>query len=86
MISYDHTIIDGRIELVALDDGAWRISDARLPENDGRRVLGYLERTGPHYELVWVRFHPGLSEQYTGVAAALTAVSERMHRQLGAAA
>jgi hypothetical protein len=91
LISYDQTIIDGRIELVAVDDGAWRISDARLPENDGRRVLGYLERTGPEttgpqYELVWLRFHPGRTERYTCMAAALTAVSERMHRQLGAAA
>jgi hypothetical protein len=84
--SYDHATIDGRLELVAVDDGAWRISDAGLPENDARRVLGYLERTGLRYELVWLRFHPGRSEQYTGVAAALAAVSERMNRQLGEAA
>jgi hypothetical protein len=86
LISYDHAIIDGRIELLAVGDDAWRISDALLPENDGRRVLGYLERTGPRYELVWLRFHPGRSELYTGVAAAITAVSERMNGRLREAA
>jgi hypothetical protein len=84
--SYDHATIDGCLELVAVDDSAWRISDARLPENDARRVLAYLERTGRRYEVVWLRFHPGRSKQYIGVAAALAAVSERMNRQLGEAA
>ncbi len=46
------TIARGSLTAVALSDREWRISDDRLPADDGRSVIGFVARTSSGYEVV----------------------------------
>ncbi|MET4781563.1 hypothetical protein [Glaciihabitans sp. UYNi722] len=39
------------IEIVALSNGEWRVCDSRLPNDDARRVLGFIESKNGAYEV-----------------------------------
>jgi hypothetical protein len=81
LVSYEGATIDRHIELVAVADDMWRISDGRIPENDARRVLGLAERREGRVEVMWMHTVPGEQEQeFSCIAEALGAASQRMHR------
>jgi hypothetical protein len=79
LVSYEGATIDPHLELVAVADDLWRISDGRIPEDDARRVLCLAERHEHCIEVLWM--HVGQGEQeFSCIAEALAAASERMHR------
>jgi hypothetical protein len=41
--------------LAVIGDGAWRVSDTRHAESDGRTVIGVIERVEGLYEVMSVR-------------------------------
>ncbi|WP_159604202.1 hypothetical protein [Agromyces humi] len=82
LISYAGAVIDPHLELVAVGDDAWRLSDARIPENDARRILGLVERHEHWVEVMWMCGGPGEC-RFTCIAEALAAASERMHHPDG---
>jgi hypothetical protein len=79
MSRYEAAPIDAHLELVAVGDSAWRISDGRIPENDARRILGLAERHERCVEVLWMGSRPG-EEQFGCIEEALAAASERMRR------
>ena len=79
LVSYEGATIDPHLELVAVADDLWRISDGRIPENDARRVLGLAERHEHCVEVMWMCDGPG-GCRFSCIAEALAAASERMHR------
>jgi hypothetical protein len=46
---------DGHLEVAAVGEHAWRVSDARIPEDDAAHVVAFLEARGESVELVWLR-------------------------------
>ncbi|WP_210481314.1 hypothetical protein [Naasia sp. SYSU D00948] len=46
------TIARGSLTAVQLSDREWRISDDRLPADDGRSVIGFVARTPGGFEVV----------------------------------
>jgi hypothetical protein len=70
------TIARGSLTAVPLSDREWRISDDRLPADDGRSVVGFVTRTPGAFEVVelsdpvsfWMA--PSLDAAMTRLAAA----------------
>jgi hypothetical protein len=79
LVSYESATIDPHLELVAVADDMWRISDGRIPENDARRILGLAERHDGCVEVMWMHSSPS-EQEFSCIAEALAAASERMHR------
>lgn len=44
----------GRLELVPLTSGAWRLCDRSVPSDDAESVLAYLEQSRSGYDVVWL--------------------------------
>lgn len=42
----------GSLEVIALSDHEWRVCDPHLDEDDGRRVLGYIEARDSRYDVL----------------------------------
>ncbi|QRY42242.1 hypothetical protein JVX92_11290 [Microbacterium hominis] len=47
--------IDGPLELIPIDDDAWRLCDTRAGANDAEFVVAYIERGDDGYDAVWMR-------------------------------
>ncbi len=70
------TMACGSLTAVPLSDREWRVSDDRLPADDGRSVIGFVARTLGGYEVVelgdpvsfWMA--PSLEAAMTRLAAA----------------
>jgi hypothetical protein len=45
----------GRVELTFVGDAGWRVCDASMPEDDGRRMVAFFERVDRHVEVLWIR-------------------------------
>jgi hypothetical protein len=60
-------------ELVWLGQGAWVACDPSLPEDDGRRVIAYLECKDGLVYVLWVRDRGAVIE-FTSLREALEAV------------
>jgi hypothetical protein len=78
LLSYNGSPVDPHVELVALADNAWRLSDDRIPEADARRILGYVEQRNGDVEIIWMRPRPGECEYFSCLAEALAAASARL--------
>lgn len=40
----------GTVDVVALSDNEWRVSDHRIPESEGRSLIGYIQKVGELFE------------------------------------
>jgi hypothetical protein len=78
LLSYDGSQVHPHVELVPLADNAWRLSDDRIPEEDARRILGYVEQRDVDVEIMWMRPRAGDCEYFSCLADALSAASERL--------
>ncbi|HWI31034.1 MAG TPA: hypothetical protein VNT50_06065 [Microbacterium sp.] len=47
--------MDRRAELTHVGESGWRVCDGTLPEDDGRRVVAFMELVDDHIEVVWIR-------------------------------
>jgi hypothetical protein len=59
LLSFDGSPVHPHVELVALAENAWRLSDDRIPEGDARRILGYVEERNGEVEILWMRPRAG---------------------------
>jgi hypothetical protein len=44
----------GRLELIPLDEGRWRLCDARVPHSDAAYVVAYIEQAEEVLDVVWL--------------------------------
>lgn len=42
------------VEVVRLCEDTWRLCDARIPADDSRRLISYVERIGDGVEVLWL--------------------------------
>jgi hypothetical protein len=78
LVSYDGSSVDPHVELVALAEHAWRVSDDRIPEGDARRIVGFLEERDGRLEILWMQPKAGECEYFSCLAEALAAASTRI--------
>ena len=45
----------GHLELTAVAEGAWRVSDLRVPDEDASHVVAFIEACDESLEVVWLR-------------------------------
>ncbi len=46
--------VDGPLELIPIDDDAWRLCDQRAGVNDAEFVVAYIERGDDGFDAVWM--------------------------------
>ncbi|KIC59115.1 hypothetical protein RM52_04360 [Microbacterium hominis] len=47
--------VGGHLELLPIDEDAWRLCDRRVSARDAEFVVAYIERTDDGFETVWMR-------------------------------
>ncbi|WP_433719196.1 hypothetical protein [Microbacterium laevaniformans] len=47
--------VGGHLELLPIDEDAWRLCDGRVSARDAEFVVAYIERTDDGFETVWMR-------------------------------
>ena len=70
--------IDRELETIALTDASWRVCDARLPDDDGTRLLAYVEQVGDRIETLWMWPHAGECTTTDTLDAALAVILDRL--------
>jgi len=76
--------IDRDLETIALTDTSWRVCDASLPDDDGTRLLAYVETVegddpvDGRVETLWMWPHAGDCTTFDSLDAALEAVLRRL--------
>lgn len=70
--------IDRELETIALTDTSWRICDASLPDDDGTRLLAYVEQVGERVETLWMTPRAGECSVFDSLDEALTAILARL--------
>jgi len=63
-----------QLELVPLGDGAWRLCDRNVEEDDAASVIAYVEQNDEYLEVVWVHGHFGWS-RFTCLSEVLEAAA-----------
>ncbi len=64
MMTHDAQI-DGRLELLPIDDDAWRLCDRLVDDHDAEYVVAYIERADAGFEAIWMRGPRRRSRQKT---------------------
>jgi len=54
MMTHDARV-DDPLELIPIDDDAWRLCDRRAGANDAEFVVAYIERVDAGFEAIWMR-------------------------------
>jgi hypothetical protein len=71
MLRQDHALL----ELTAVGATAWRVSDARMPETDGMRVVAFVDCAGGDAEVVWLRGSLSEARRFPDLDRALDVVA-----------
>ncbi|WP_243075522.1 hypothetical protein [Microbacterium sp. SS28] len=74
--SLDHGTVH-QLELVPLGDGAWRLCDRSVEDDDPSSVVAYVEATAEGFEVVWLQRVGGRSI-YGGLNDVLLAAIDEM--------
>jgi hypothetical protein len=70
--------IDRELETIALTDSSWRICDAALPDDDGTRLLAYVEQVDDRVETLWMFPRAGECATFDSLDSALVAILDRL--------
>lgn len=70
--------IDRELETIALTDTSWRVCDASLPDDDGTRLLAYVEQVDNHIETLWMWPLVGECTRFDSLDTALGAILDRL--------
>lgn len=72
MFANDHVYL----ELTETAEGAWRVSDARVPEEDPLHVVAFIESRGEVLDVVWVRGSIVAPGSFEDLGEALDAIDD----------
>jgi hypothetical protein len=78
LISYQGVAVDDDLEVVALSDSTWRVTDKGFP-TDPQSVLAYLEQVDGHFTVSLMYPPPKTDAVVDCFAAAIALVSQRRH-------
>jgi hypothetical protein len=72
MLRQDHPLL----ELTAVGAAAWRVSDARIPEDDALRVVAFVDCAGGDAEVVWLRGSLSEPRRFPDLERAVDAIAD----------
>ncbi len=74
--------VEGTVETIALTETSWRVCNGELPDDDARRLVAYVEETGPAaFEVLWMWPRPGQCDVFETLDAALEAIANRLFQR-----
>lgn len=68
----------GHLELTVTTEGAWRVSDMRVPEDDALHVVAFLESRDERVEVVWLRGSVEGPALFESLQTAIDAIDEAL--------
>jgi len=66
-----------QVDLTPLSDTMWRVCDGRF-EDGALRIIGYVQRVGDAYEMMWMRPRLGVVRRYGSLEETLRAIHEAL--------
>ena len=66
----------GHFEVTAVTDGAWRVGDLRVPEEDPQHVVAFVESRDESLEVVWLRGSTTVADHFDDLDSALDAIDD----------
>ena len=66
----------GHFEVKVVTDGAWRVSDLRVPEEDASHVVAFIESRAERLEVVWLRGSIAVPALFDSLDSALDAIDD----------
>jgi hypothetical protein len=66
----------GHLELTMVADGAWRVSDLRVPDEDASHVVAFIEASDESLEVVWLRGSSAALHRFDSMESALDTIDD----------
>ncbi len=66
----------GHFEVTAVTEGAWRVGDLRIPEEDPLHVVAFVESRDERFEVVWLRGSSAVTDLFDSLDSALDAIDD----------
>ena len=66
----------GHFEVTAVTEGAWRVGDLRVPEEDPLHVVAFVESRDERLEVVWLRGSSAVTDLFDSLDSALDAIDD----------
>ena len=71
------------LELTVVAEGAWRVSDLRVPADDVSHVIAFIESRDDSFEIVWLRGSIAVPPRFNSIDSALEAIDTVLAREAG---
>lgn len=66
----------GHFEVTVVSEGAWRVGDLRVPDEDPLHVVAFIESRDEGFEVVWLRGSIALTDLFDSLDSALDAIDD----------
>ena len=66
----------GHFEVTVVTEGAWRVGDLRVPEEDALHVVAFIEARDERLEVVWLRGSSAVTDLFESLDSALDAIDD----------
>jgi hypothetical protein len=66
----------GHFEVTVVGEGAWRVGDLRVPEEDPLHVVAFIESREETLEVVWLRGSSAVTDRFDNLDGALDAIDD----------
>ena len=67
---------NGHFEVTVLTEGAWRVGDLRVPDEDPLHVVAFIESRDERFEVVWLRGSIAVTDLFGSLDDALDAIDQ----------
>ena len=66
----------GHFEVTVVTEGAWRVGDLRVPEEDPLHLVAFVESRDEGLEVVWLRGASAVTDLFDSLDSALDAIDD----------
>ena len=66
----------GHFEVTVVSEGAWRVGDLRVPDEDPLHVVAFIESRDERFEVVWLRGSSAVKDLFDSLNSALDAIDD----------
>src|SRR6478672_11899934 len=66
----------GHFDVTVVTEGAWRVGDLRVPEEDAQHVVAFVESRDESLDVVWLRGSTVVADHFDNLDSALDAIDD----------